>query len=348
MSPDSPPRCSSCAAPLAPDARFCSRCGERVPRGAPDVADVAGEPQHETELAQTEPSPGRGLALPPLRLARGTMLHGYRVEGVLGEGGMGVVYRAHDVRADREVALKCLHTNLAGDPQIRQRFTREARVLTTWKHPGAVAVYDFLEHEHLLAIVMELVRGESLAAYLARSGGRLAYDVVASVFADVLATMQAAHDAGIVHRDLKPDNLLVATERTRLVPKVVDFGLAKMLDGTTYTMSGALLGTCLYMAPEQVKTPSAADHRADIYSLGVTLYEVVTGRTPFDADGGHFAVMMAHVSQRPRSPSKLRADVPPALERLILDALAKDPAARPASCEAFRTRLLEALGPAAG
>jgi serine/threonine-protein kinase len=161
--------------------------------------------------------------------------------------------------------------------------------------------------------------------------------------------MEDAHASGVVHRDLKPDNILVAGEGGRLKSKIVDFGIAKILEGTTYTVSGALLGTCMYMAPEQVKTPSATDHRADIYSLGVTLYELVAGRPPFDGSGGHFAVMMAHVSQRPRSPSKLRDDVPPALERLILDALAKDPGARPQSCRIFRERLLEAIdeGPVA-
>src|SRR6185369_3416632 len=137
------------------------------------------------------------------------------------------------------------------------------------------------------------------------------------------------------------DNILVRTEGGRLRPKVADFGIAKVLEGTTYTVSGALLGTCRYMAPEQVKTPTLADHRSDIYSLGITLYELVAGRPPFE--GSHFSVMMAHVTNAPKAPSKFRPDVPPALERLILDALAKDPEKRPASCAVFRERLLEAI-----
>ena len=318
-------KCPSCAAPLAADARFCHRCGKAV-----------GE---VTELAPTM----QGAPLPPMRLAPGTRLGVYQVEDVIGEGGMGVVYRATDTALGRTVALKCLHTNLAGDPSIRQRFVREARVLRVWSHPGAVAIHDFVEHEHLLAIVMELVPGESLAHHLARWRGRMPFEEIRGILGDVLEAMQDAHDHGVVHRDLKPDNVLVRDDGGRLRPKIVDFGIAKILEGTTYTVSGALLGTCRYMAPEQVKTPSATDHRADIYSLGVTLYELVTGKPPFDGDGNHFAAMMAHVTQRPRPPSKLRRDTPPALEKLILDALAKSPEDRPASCAVFRERLFEAI-----
>ena len=283
-----------------------------------------------------------------MRLLPGTMLSVYRIEDVLGEGGMGVVYRARDTAADRAVAVKCLHTNLAGDPQIRQRFAREARVLRSWSHPGAVAIHDFVEHEHVLAIVMELVAGESLAQHLSRWRGRMPFAEIRTIFEQVLVAMEDAHANGVVHRDLKPDNILVSSDGGRLRSKIVDFGIAKVLEGTTYTVSGALLGTCMYMAPEQVKTPSATDHRADIYSLGVTLYELVTGRPPFDGEGSHFAIMMAHVTDPPVPPSSFRADAAPALERLILDALAKDPAARPQSCAVFRDRLLEALEAEAG
>ncbi len=325
--------CPSCASPLVDDARFCSRCGRAV-------VQVSDTQLASTEHASDPPAP----AFPPMRLAPGTMLSVYRIEGVVGEGGMGVVYRAHDTAAHRTVAVKCLHTNLAGDPQIRQRFVREARVLRTWSHPGVVVIHDFVEHEHVLAIVMELVAGESLAVHLARWRGRMPFAEILQIFSQILTAMDDAHSKGVVHRDLKPDNILVSGDGGRLRTKIVDFGIAKMLEGTTYTVSGALLGTCMYMAPEQVKTPSATDHRADIYSLGVTLYELVTGKPPFDGDGSHFAVMMAHVRQRPRPPSKLRADIAPALEKLIMDALAKDPAARPQSCAVFRERLAEAIG----
>lgn len=318
---------------MPPDARFCHRCGHAA----------------ETQFASTE-GDGAALAgqmsgLPPMRIPEGTTIGVYRIESVLGEGGMGVVYLARDLALGRNVALKCLHTNLTGDPEIRRRFVREARVLRTWSHPGAVSIYDFIEHEHVLAIVMELVEGQNLAQHLARWRGRMPWPEVRSIVADVLDAMDDAHKNGVVHRDLKPDNILVKMDGGRLRPKIADFGIAKVVEGTTYTVSGALLGTCRYMAPEQVKTPSLADHRSDIYSLGVTLYELVTGSPPFD--GSHFHVMMAHVQNAPKPPSRLRKDVPSALERLILDALAKDPSKRPDSCAAFRERLLEAIPDAA-
>ncbi|MBX3211735.1 MAG: SUMF1/EgtB/PvdO family nonheme iron enzyme [Labilithrix sp.] len=346
--------CTACGGALAADARFCHLCGHAL--GAPAAASPAidgadpgaapplARPDTElasTELAAAERAPAATGALPPMRLPEGTTLAVYRVEGVIGEGGMGVVYRARDLALGRDVALKCLHLNLAGDPEVRRRFVREARVLRTWSHPGAVAVYDFIEHEHVLAIVMELVEGENLAQHLARWRGKMPFDQIRSVVGDVLLAMDDAHASGVVHRDLKPDNVLVRNDAGRLRPKIADFGIAKVLEGTTYTVSGALLGTCRYMSPEQVKTPSLADHRSDIYSLGITLYELVTGRPPFD--GSHFSVMMAHVTNAPRAPSKLRPDVPPDLERLILDALAKAPDKRPASCAEFRRRLFDAL-----
>ncbi len=350
--------CPSCGAALAAEARFCHKCGRAVVASdesanerelAASSLPSGDEPSDaNTEFASTELAAGSDVLgeavsgnLPPMRLASGTALSVYRIESVIGEGGMGVVYRARDMALGRDVAVKCLHLNLAGDPEVRRRFIREARVLRSWRHPGAVAIYDFIEHEHVLAIVMELVEGENLAAHLARWRGRMPFDQIRTVISEVLLAMDDAHAHGVVHRDLKPDNVLVRNDAGRLRPKIADFGIAKVLEGTTYTVSGALLGTCRYMAPEQVKTPSLADHRSDIYSLGITLYELVTGKPPFD--GSHFSVMMAHVTNAPKAPSKLRPDMPSALEKLILDALAKAPDKRPPSCAAFRERLLDAI-----
>jgi serine/threonine-protein kinase len=325
-------RCDRCSTELPAGARFCSSCGQPVTREAPFAPTMLDR----TELAPPAP---RDPALPPMRLAPGTRLGGvYSIETVLGEGGMGVVYRAHDRARDRTVALKCLHMNLSGDAEIRRRFVREAKVLRAWSHPNVVAIYDFVEHEHLLAIVMEYVEGPTLVQHIEKWRGRVPLEEIREVFSSVLLAMDDAHRAGIIHRDLKPENILVGRALGRPVPKIVDFGIARILEGTTYTVTGAFLGTCRYMSPEQVQRPQFADHRSDIYSLGVTLYQLTTGRVPFD-DGNHFALMMAHVSQKPAPPSQHRPGIPEALDALILDALAKDPGARPQRCADFQARL---------
>ena len=327
---NSPRRCSTCHSALPSHARFCPGCGRDSQSNAVEPGPASGE---KLRAASTP--------LPPLRIVPGTRVSVYRIEGVIGEGGMGVVYRAHDEALDRVVALKCLHSNLAGDSDIRMRFAREARILREYGHPNVVRVFDFVEQDYFLAMVMELVEGPSLVEHLAKWRGRMPFDEIRQIFQDVLAAVEAGHRQGVIHRDLKPENILITGTGEAMRPKIVDFGIARILEGTTYTMTGAFLGTCCYMSPEQVREPHAADPRSDIYSLGVTLYQLCTGKLPFE--GNHFAVMMAHVNEQPVPPSRLRPDLPNELERLILDALAKDPADRPPSCAAFNQRLAAAL-----
>ncbi|RYE87303.1 MAG: hypothetical protein EOO75_14650, partial [Myxococcales bacterium] len=330
MAPSEARRCAVCQGVIPPLGRFCPGCGRPVADSDPLA--------WETTATATVAS-----GLPVMRLQPGMSVGGYRIRSLLGEGGMGAVYLAHDPALDRAVALKCLHSNLAGDEGIRRRFGREARVLQGWQHPGVVSVHDFVEQEHLLAIVMEYIAGPTLVEQLGRWRGRMPFDELVLLFGGVLEAMGEAHQRGIVHRDLKPENILVSTTAQGLRSRIVDFGLARLLEATSYTVSGAFLGTCRYMAPEQVRSPQSADHRSDIYSLGVTLYQLATGRLPFDSPSP-FTVMMAHATEAPRPPGELRADLPPAAERLILDALAKAPDDRPASCEVFLARLHEALG----
>jgi serine/threonine protein kinase len=329
-------RCPTCDSSVPASSTRCPGCGR---------ASVVVDAARRQNAGDDDTDPVNGTApppeLPPMRLARGMRISVYRIESVVGEGGMGVVYEAWDEAVGRPVALKCLHANLSGDPEIRRRFAREARVLRDYRHPNVIQVFDYIEYDYLLGIVMELVRGPSLVRYLAKWRGRMPLGEVRSLFGGVLDAVEAGHRQGIIHRDLKPDNILVAGEGDARRPKLVDFGIAKILEGTTYTMSGAFLGTCSYMSPEQVQRPTAADTRSDIYSLGVSLYQLCTGRLPFE--GNHFSVMMAHVNEAPRPPSGWRAELPPPLERLILDAMAKDPAQRPASCDEFHARLDAAL-----
>ncbi len=291
----------------------------------------------------TDPALAPTPYLPPRLLAAGTLLtRRYRIDGVIGEGGMGVVYRGVDLERDRVVAIKALHGSLMGDTEIRRRFAREAQLMLGWNHRHVARVHDILEHDDLLAFVMEYVDGPTLEDYVQRWGGKLPYDDVRHIFTGLLAAMDEAHGLGIVHRDLKPQNILLRLDDAGPFPKIVDFGIAKILEGTTYTVTGALLGTCRYMSPEQAQSPQDVDHRSDIYSLGVTLYRAVTGRCPFEGNN-HFALMMAHVGQAPEPPSHYRPYLPPALEAIILQALAKDRADRPASCAAFSAALEAAL-----
>jgi serine/threonine protein kinase len=325
-------RCTSCDETLPARARFCPGCGR------PLLA--TGSP--ETSHTETDHRP-RTPYVPPRLIAPGTTITDrYSIDGVIGEGGMGVVYRGTDSKRARVVAIKALHASLMGDVEIRRRFTREAQLMLGWNHKNVARVHDFIEHQDLLAFVMEYVDGPTLEDHAQRWGGKLPFDDIRFVFTGVLGAMAEAHAQGIVHRDLKPQNILLDLHDTGVHAKIVDFGIAKILEGTTYTMTGAMLGTCRYMSPEQVQSPTDVDHRADIYSLGVTLYRCLTGRCPFEGNN-HFALMMAHVEQQPEPPSCFRPHLPPALEAVVLRALAKDRRDRWQSCAEFRTALEAAL-----
>jgi tetratricopeptide (TPR) repeat protein len=263
----------------------------------------------------------------------GEMLSGrYRVLQSLGAGGMGVVYLARDVRLEREVALKVLPVEAGADEHARERFHREALALSRLHHPHINAIYDFDTHEGASFLVVEYVRGESLAQKL--SPGPLPTREACSLGAQIADAVQAAHDEGIIHRDLKPANVMV-DERGEA--KVLDFGLAKLLhagiDSTgilaRLTHSQAVLGTPLYMAPEQL-LGEEVDARADLYALGATLFEMAVGGPPFRPQPGR-SLAYEIVHGRPPAPSSLNPAVPAELDGLILRCLQKDPNDRPAS-----------------
>jgi serine/threonine protein kinase len=270
----------------------------------------------------------------------GTRIGKYVIEARLGEGGNGTVYAARDGVLGRRVAFKVLHPQLVYDAQIAARFRQEAQAMAQLNHPNVVIVHDFVGEANHWAIVMELVEhGETLGSVLKRER-RIEPLRAVRLIAQVAAGMGHAHSRGIVHRDVKPANILVIREGQRETAKITDFGIARIVAGERRTQAQLTLGTLWYIAPEQAQN-SSVDARADVYSLGATLYEALTGRVVFPYDNAA-RVLAAHISEAPVPPSGLAPAVPPALEHFTLRCLAKRPEDRP-SDGADMASLLEAL-----
>ncbi|TAJ03452.1 MAG: serine/threonine protein kinase [Planctomycetota bacterium] len=304
------PTCPRCGSALASQTDLCPRCA----------------------LERAAPPPTRAQRAPaatPQQLAG--RIPGYEVLALIGEGGMGAVYRARQTKLDRTVALKLLSPELTRDAAVRERFAREAQALAKLAHPHIVGVHDYGEVElepgtTLCYLAMELVEGANLRDVLRE--GKLAPAQALALVPPLCAALQYAHDRGIVHRDIKPENILLDAHAA---PKIADFGLAKLAEfDAGLTSTGALLGTPKYMAPEQIEHPARVDHRADIYALGVVLYEMLTGELPL----GRFEV-----------PSrKVHVDVH--LDEVVLKALEKAPERRYQQASEMKQRV-EEVGDAA-
>ncbi|HEU5058982.1 MAG TPA: serine/threonine-protein kinase, partial [Kofleriaceae bacterium] len=275
----------------------------------------------------------------------------YELVGVLGEGTFGVVYDAVHRVIGRRVAVKLLREEIGRDPELVQRFQLEARAAGALGHPNIVQIFDAGQMENgdgSQFLVMERIDGASLASELA--GGPLEIARAIDIAAQVLAGLAAAHRRSIVHRDLKPENILLGRdEEGREIAKIADFGISKVLDPARVgvagdmrmTGHGEVLGTPLYMAPEQAAGEADIDHRADLWAVGCVLYEMVCGRPPFL--GENFPqILAALLRDPPLMPGTLRADVSPALEAVIMRALEKDRTQRPADATAMRSMLLAA------
>jgi serine/threonine protein kinase len=269
----------------------------------------------------------------------------YRLDEPLGGGGMGTVYRATHLLIDRPVALKVLSQRFVGDQTAQQRFRREARAAGRMQHPNAVTVTDFgATDDGYLYIVMELLEGRTLRDLLAHEAPIDPARAV-SLMLQACAAVGAAHDAGLIHRDLKPANIFIE-QRTNLpaIVKVLDFGVAKFAveehddDYKTLTQVGAIIGTPRYMSPEQCSGAAPLAAASDVYSLGIILYEMLTGAVPFSADTP-LAVALKQVSEAPRPPREIVASVPEALEKVVLHALAKNPQERPRDANELRREL---------
>jgi eukaryotic-like serine/threonine-protein kinase len=264
------------------------------------------------------------------RVPIGQLLDGrYRVESLLAHGGMATVYLGTDTRLDRTVALKIMHAELANDEDFVRRFVAEARSIARLSHPNVVTVYDQGADGRTLYLAMEYVPGETLRDLLA-SRGQLRPREALDIMESVLAGLAAAHEAGIAHRDVKPENVLIGGPRT---VKVADFGLARLLSGTSHTKSGMLIGTAAYLAPEQVSR-GAADVRTDVYAAGVMLFELLTGRQPHTGETP-LAVAYKHVNEAVPPPSSVVPGLPPSLDTLVAMATSRDPDLRPADAGQF-------------
>ncbi len=269
----------------------------------------------------------------------GDRIAGYEILGTLGEGGMGVVYRARDATLDREIALKVIRPSALG-AAARERFIREARACSRINHPNIVTVYAAGVEGETPYIAMELLRGKTLREIL--DGGPVPWRSAVEWVASILGALERLHAEGIVHRDLKPENVIVTDDG---LPKLTDFGIARMSASRTLTMDGTTIGTVHYMAPEQLQGADV-DRRSDVFSMGAVLYELLSGERAF---GGEHpaAAMYAILNEAPRPLEELVAGLPPELSGIVARAIEKSPDARFQDAGAFRRALLDLLAPPA-
>jgi serine/threonine protein kinase len=309
-----PMQCRDCDAVLPPEARFCLSCGARV---EPDAPDSTVDPLFET-----------------LKKAIGFQ---YRIERLLGRGGMGAVYLAHELALDRDVAIKVLPPEHASTPQMRERFRREARTAARLSHPHIVPLHTFGEVSGLVYFVMGYVAGESLASRLKRQRP-FPPEEARTLLAAMCDALDYAHRQGIVHRDIKPDNILIDTASG--APLLTDFGIAKPARAEAQlTMTGQIIGTPHYMSPEQALGGADVDGRSDVYSLGVVAYEMISGRRPFDAENPMEALTQ-RLTRDPKPLGSAASDLPPDLALAVDRCLQRDVTKRWPDAKSLREALL--------
>ncbi|MBF6228839.1 protein kinase [Nocardia abscessus] len=245
----------------------------------------------------------------------------YRLLSLLGQGGMGQVWRAHDSLTNRVVALKVLPERFADDEQLRERFRRECRAVAQLTDPHVIPIHDFGDIDGRLYLNMRLIEGTDLRTVIAREGA-LSPQRAVSIIAQVAGALQAAHDAGLVHRDVKPSNILLGADE---FASLIDFGIVHATDERTLTTIGETIGTVAYMAPEEISAEVKADARVDVYALTCVLYECLTGRPPFASALGMQGVIAHHLHTPPPRPSTATPDVPPAFDAVIAKGMAKNP-----------------------
>ncbi len=270
----------------------------------------------------------------------GARLGPYHLVESIGEGGMGTVFRAEG--PDGVVALKTLHSHYAKNADVRRRFLEEGKIQAQLRHPNLVHVYDVLETPAGVALIMEYVPGETLKDYIRNNRRGVEQVVALKLTLHLVQGLGHAHKMGIVHRDIKPANVFLGTAGQRSFLKLGDFGIAKDAELTSHTATGMMMGTANYIAPEQIRDARRADHRADLYSVGVSLYEMLTGRVPYRRKT-QWAVMQAHISAPVPSVRRKRPQVDEGVEQIVTRAMQKRAADRFASCDEMAGELLEAI-----
>jgi len=292
-------KCPKCDFDNTGSAHFCSDCG--------------------TQLGQDIPEVTRTIETPAQELTRGTIFADrYEIIEELGTGGMGKVYRVEDTKVKEEVALKLIKPEIASDKKTLERFSNELKIARKITHKNVGKMFDINEEEGTHYITMEYVSGQDLKG-LIRQSGKLGIETSLSIAKQACEGLSEAHKTGVIHRDLKPSNIMIDREGN---VRIMDFGIARSLKEKGITGAGVMIGTPDYMSPEQAQA-KALDQRSDIYSLGVILYEMVTGRVPFEGDTA-LSLAMKHKSETPKDPKEYNAQIPDGLSNLILKCLEKD------------------------
>ncbi len=310
-------KCPKCQFDNPDDSKFCKECGTRI---------ISSE---EIPVSHT-----KTLETPREEFTRGTTFaERYEFMEELGTGGMGKVYKVFDKKIKEEVALKILKSEIASDKKTIERFSNELKLARKIRHENVCQMYDINEEEGTHYITMEYVPGEDLKSFIRRSE-QLAVSKTISIAKQVCEGLAAAHRLGVIHRDLKPQNIMIDKEGNA---RIMDFGIARSVKGKGITGAGMMIGTPEYMSPEQVEGKDV-DQRSDIYSLGVNLYEMVTGQVPFEGDTP-FTIGVKHKSETPKDPRELNAQIPEDLSRVILTCMEKDKEKRYQSTGELRSEL---------
>lgn len=297
-------KCPECGTDNQKNSRFCHKCATPLP-------EAEG------------PGPTHTLETPVEELARGALFAGrYEIIEELGSGGMGKVYRVEDKKVGEEVALKLVRPEIATDKKMIERFSRELRTARKISHRNICRMFDLGEDKGTRFITMEYVRGEDLKSMI-RMSGQLGIGTAIGIAKQICDGLTEAHRLGVIHRDLKPNNIMIDKEGAA---RIMDFGIARPLRAKGITGPGAMIGTPEYMSPEQVEAKEV-DERSDLYSLGILLYEMLTGRIPFEGDSA-IAVGIKQKSEKPEPPKNFNARISEDLNRLILKCLEKEMAAR--------------------